>query len=179
METIPVELEMKPLGHGMDAILARLEAQVFTREAGLPAITERKFLQTRFGSVKPDETPTWLKDWTPSDSFVNVPVEVILQEIKKMDECTLPSGDKAAAVVIDKALNQFGTPDNWEALADDYLDELSQVPPDLLNEIWVYCRRECEFMPKISKMLQPVKDKILARSIKKTKLQVMLGYARR
>ncbi len=96
-----------------------------------------------------------------------------------MDEFLRPAGDKAAAVVISKSLNQFGTPDNWALIADDYLDELSQIPADLLAEIWVYVRRNCKFLPKIADMLENVTDKIAARKIKKMKLEVMLDYARR
>jgi hypothetical protein len=116
----------------------------------------------------------WLKAWKPSDSYIDVPPDVIRNEIAVMADSLIPSGDKAAAVVIAKALEAFGTPDNWEVLADDYLDELSQIPPDLLKEIWVYARRECKFMPKLADLLEPVKDKILARQIKKRKLEMML-----
>jgi len=110
---------------------------------------------------------------------MTVPAENILQEINIMDECLLPAGLRAAGVVLSKSLNQFGTPDNWELLADDYLDELSQVPTDLLHEIWVHVRRECKYLPKIAEMLEPVKDKILARRIKRSKLEVMLQYSRK
>lgn len=104
---------------------------------------------------------------------------MIRNEISVVAESLVPSGDKAAAVVIAKALEAFGTPDNWDILAEDYLDELSQVPPDLLKEVWVHARRECKFMPKIADLLSPVKDKILARQIKKRKLEMMLTMSGR
>lgn len=105
-------------------------------------------------------------------------MELILEEINIMDECLRPAGDRAAAVVISKSLAHFGTPDNWEILANDYIDELSVIPPDLLNEIWLHVRRECKFFPKIPDMIGCVIDKISARKIKKMKLEVMLSYAR-
>lgn len=180
MKTIPAELEMKPLAYGMAATLARLEAQASTSLVEQPANTAVKSLLTLFGDVRPDEMPRWMKNWTPSDSFQQLPpLEQILNEINKMELLGRPCGDKAAAVTIQKALDHFGKPDNWDSLVDDYLDELSQIPSDLLNEIVTHIRRNCKFFPKIADLLECVQDRITSRNIKLTKLRIMADYARK
>lgn len=120
-----------------------------------------------------------MKNWTPSESYLQVPQETVLDELKYVTDSLSPCGDRAAGVMIAKALDQFGTPDNWHIIVDDYLEELAEIPADLLEEIWRNTRRNCKYMPKIADLLEPVSDKIAARKIKKMKLEVMLSLARK
>lgn len=98
----------------------------------------------------------------------------MISEITAIESALKPSGDKAAAVVIEKSLKHFGQPDSWDELAPDYLDELSQVPTDLLNDVWLHARRNCRFFPKIPDLLDPIRDKISARQFKLMRLKSML-----
>lgn len=180
METIPPNQIPPILGDVLEMALARLEAKVFTNQAGLPATIESKSYPTLYGNVNPRGMPEWLKHWTPSDSYHNLPpVENILEEINKTELFIRPAGYKAAGVVLEKSCAHFGVPDNWDVLAGDYIDELSLVPSDLLDETWKQARRECKFFPKIKDLLDFSSSEIQNRKIKLTKLKVMLDYARR
>ena len=82
-------------------------------------------------------------------------------------------------MTIQKALDHFGKPDNWDELVDDYLDEISKIPTDLLGDIVVHIRRNCKFFPKIADLIECVQDRITSRNIKLTKLRIMADYSRR
>ena len=99
---------------------------------------------------------------------------MVKNEIAITQKALEPSGPRAAAVILDKTLAHFGLPDNWESLAPDYMDELSQIPEDLLPEIWIYVRINCKFWPKIADLLETVRDKLSARNIKLLRLNRMV-----
>ena len=163
-----------PPQYGIAGTLARLGATASTKAAPLPVKQENKSWLMCSARGNPDEKPRWLERWTPSDAFIEVPEKILREEHQVMVDALVPAGEKTAAIFIAKSLEQFGTPDNWAIIFEDYLDELSQIPADLLKESWIHIRRECKFIPKIADFLEPIKDKLLARKIKKTKLEMMI-----
>lgn len=178
METIPVD-KMPHILEALPALMARLEAGASTNQALQQPNLGGKVLQTQFGELKPDETPVWLTRWMPSDNFQALPpLEQILQQINMMQACTVPARTEAVAVMLEKACAHFGVPDNWNEIVEDYLDELSTLPADMLDDVWRYARRHCKFFPKISELMDSVSDKIGARNLKLTKLKVAAMYAR-
>lgn len=98
-----------------------------------------------------------------------------MAEMHKTVQTLVPAGDKTAAVFVAKSLHQFGIPENWADIAIDFIEELSEIPADLLEESWRHIRRTCRFFPKIVDFIEPIQDELSARRYKAMRLQLVLN----
>lgn len=90
---------------------------------------------------------------------------------RMLDGC----GDRMAAVFIDKILDRYGLPQNWESQAHEYLDEIAKIPPDLLEKMNATLRRTCKFFPMIPDLLETVADDIAKREFRRMKINSYLA----
>lgn len=136
--------------------------------------SDDKALRMPYSVSKPDEQPSWLKEWRPSQA-PSVNYDVIRQEIIAATAALEPAGVKIAAVMLERAVSHFGAPTNWADIAEDYLEELSQVPVALIGKIWPEIRRNNRFFPKIPELLAPIEDDWSNRKHKRLRLLAAAG----
>lgn len=109
--------------------------------------------------------------WDGNEWTIEMAKEIFLSIKDSLKGC----GPKIAAVLLDKILDRYGLPENWENQVDDYLIEISKIPCDLLEKINIYVRQNCKFFPKIPDLLESISNDIAKRNLRRMKVEFYIS----
>jgi hypothetical protein len=130
----------------------------------------------------PVSPPRWLEDWRPEEGPPNAPVATIESFICEVRMALQPATAKAAAVLIEQTLELFGKPDNWDRVADFYLEAVEEMPLDLIDKALRHLRathRSHWAFPNPADIAAPVRADLAARRLLLMRAQGCLGHAMR
>ncbi|MBP2301552.1 hypothetical protein [Azospirillum picis] len=92
-----------------------------------------------------------------------VPLEAVHQAVASVEAMLIPADPRAIAVELEKTLALFGAPDNWDDIADVYLETFEDVPLDLVRQACKAARLRCKWFPKPAELLAPISEELSRR----------------
>ncbi len=92
-----------------------------------------------------------------------IPLEAVNQAITSAEAALIPADLREIVIELDKTLALFGTPENWDDLAEIYLETFDGIPFDLVREACKATRLRCKWFPKPAELLAPIAEELSRR----------------
>ncbi len=135
--------------------------------SNLAVVEIKKALPSSVVADVPASPPQWIVGYQPDHHRpVPVPSSQVRRELADWDAACEPADVKAIAVLLEHTLKLFGLPENWDDIAEFYLEALEDVPLDIVRDGLKTIRLGSVFFPKPAEIRRAVKDKLDAKSRK-------------
>lgn len=102
-----------------------------------------------------------------------------MAELARWEASCAPADPRSVAVLVEQTLELFGLPDNWDQVADFYLEAFEDVPLDLVKRALKDVRMGCKFFPKPTELRDPIRQDLARRRIQISRLNAMLKFGLR
>lgn len=119
--------------------------------------------------------PLWLGGWK-MEYPVPVSRETLRKELEDWNNHCRPADPKAVAVLLERTLALYGAPENWDEIAEFYLEAFESTPLDLVEEALKEVRLTCKFFPKPSELRAPIVDEEMNRQATQGRLRMALKH---
>ena len=123
--------------------------------------------------------PQWLENWEPwHTTILKASRQEVEREIARWEPCLRPADPKAVAVLLERTLELFGVPDNWDEIADFYFEAFEDMPVDLVEKALKHARQHCRFFPKPVELRESILEEWDERRRPLLRLGAILSHAR-
>ncbi len=137
----------------------------------LALVETKRALPSSDVAVVPASPPQWIVGYHPHHHPpVPVPSSQIRRELAVWDAACEPADLQAIAVLLEHTLKLFGLPENWDDIAEFYLEALEDVPLDIVRDGLKRIRLESVFFPKPAEIRRALKDKLDERESTRLRL---------
>lgn len=99
--------------------------------------------------------------------------------IQVVETALAPADPRVVAVEVERTLALFGAPENWDDIADFYLEAFEDVPLDLVQVALKHARKSLKFFPRPAELLAPIREELEERHHTARRLRVVAVYAQR
>ena len=132
--------------------------------SNLALVETKRALPSSDVAVVPASPPQWIVGYlSRHHPPVPVPSSQIRRELVDWDAACEPANLRTIAVLLEETLKLFGLPEDWDQIADFYLEVLEDVPLDIVQDGLKRIRFESVFFPKPAEIRKVVKEKLEQR----------------
>jgi hypothetical protein len=111
--------------------------------------------------------------WRAQDQAV-LSIEQCRYAVQLLDASLVPCDPRKALVLLEQTLALYGVPDNWEDIAEFYIEAIEDLPEDLLVRALKHVRLTSKWFPKPSELRAPVGEDIARRAGARRRIGYML-----
>tara|TARA_R100001129_G_scaffold40817_1_gene27741 strand:- start:1507 stop:2214 length:708 start_codon:yes stop_codon:yes gene_type:complete len=123
---------------------------------------------------KPLSPPHWIEEWgLSSNERVPVSKETIVFLQDELTYLTEPADPREGASVMEKTLELYGVPDNWERIVEFYLEVIEDLPLDIIIDLFRTTRMTLKWFPKPSELRNNVSSAYWQRKNALIRLRIM------
>jgi hypothetical protein len=126
----------------------------------------------------PWSKPRWLENWRAEMPIPVNPTEVS-RALQGVENALRPIGPKEAAALLAQTVEVFGVPQNWDKIADVYLEALEDVPRDLAVLAMKRVRLNLKFFPKPAEIRAQIAPELSERNTVRARLSHALWRTNR
>jgi hypothetical protein len=122
--------------------------------------------------------PRWLVEWRIEQPLI-IERTAVEAALLAAEHSSAPADPRAVGIEVDRMLELYGTPANWDAIADNYNEAFEDVPIDLVLLAFKRMRLSPrDFLPKPGQIRAQIIDDLRARTVTLRKLQLALTRRR-
>lgn len=127
-------------------------------------------------AVVPASPPRYLAGWQMSHRITGWTPEMVRADLAKWEPTIIPANEKQIAVLLEQTLALYGAPDNWNEVAEFYLEVLEDVPLDLIRKALKHVRLTLKWFPKPVELREPIVEELSKRKAAVSRLRMMLEH---
>lgn len=121
--------------------------------------------------------PRWLDAWRAGEQ-VPVSRATAKTQLIAAEQVYQPASPKHVAVLLEQTLALFGAPENWDEIAEFYLEAFETVPLDLVRKALKDARMNLKFFPKPAELRAPILDELMRRQETVYRLRAALEFGK-
>lgn len=122
----------------------------------------------------PPSPPHLLVEWEAWDSLPFHPAEIEAMAAS-LDVLLEPADPRKGAAVMEKTLELYGVPDNWDRIVDFYLEAIEDLPLDIIIDLFRTIRMNLKWFPKPSEIRGHIAAAYWLRRAARAKVKLMLA----
>lgn len=114
-----------------------------------------------------------VNEWRVSESLT-LSIRQCRAVLDKLDGGLVPVHPEKGMVMLEQTLALYGVPEEWDAIAEFYIEVIETLPEDLLASALKHARMNLKWFPKPSELIDPVRDELYRRKGAQSKARFMI-----